>query len=223
MAARSARVFCPKRHFGSTAAPECQAGPFEDVVLARCCSAEAFGAYVEASKRLACDKEHARFHRDVLLPIAQQLGDTSHRVLKETLRTQLPNAHMCGRKDPVTGELACMFGPVMHTNCSNLAAHDGERIGGSGARVSNRCACCGWFAQDISEWPRWDGELRHTDGRSMVGTYLDDETVAARLGAGAGVECEQQAAHVRALLAKPGDNHAGVQRRASGLLRMPQR
>ena len=144
VAARSARVFCPKRHFGSTAAPECQAGPFEDVVLARCCSAEAFGAYVEASKRLACDKEHARFHRDVLLPIAQQLGDTSHRVLKETLRTQLPNAHMCGRKDPVTGELACMFGPVMHTNCSNLAAHDGERMEGSGARVSNRCARCGW-------------------------------------------------------------------------------
>ena len=56
-----------------------------------------------------------------------------------------------------------------------------------------------------------------------VGMSLDDETVAARLGAGAGVECEQQAAHVRALLAKPGDNHAGVQRRASGLLRMPQR
>lgn len=68
------------------------------------------------------------------------------------LRAALPDAYQCGR---------CGHGPVLHSNCNNLSAHHGEvlRVGGARLRRSNACAKCGWFAADISSWPRWDGSF----------------------------------------------------------------
>lgn len=76
------------------------------------------------------------------------------------LRAALPNAYQCGR---------CGHGPVLHANCSNLSAHHGEilSVRGSRLRRSNACAKCGWFAADISSWPRWDGSFAGDDNSEL--------------------------------------------------------
>lgn len=71
------------------------------------------------------------------------------------LRAALPDAYQCGR---------CGHGPVLHGNCSNLSTHHGEVIRGTRrVRRSNACAKCGWFVNDIRDWPRWDGKLASED------------------------------------------------------------
>ena len=58
------------------------------------------------------------------------------------------NVYQCG---------GCSFGPIEHGYCSNLATHNGEAVGN--ARINNGCPRCGWFANDISQWPRWNGQI----------------------------------------------------------------
>ena len=66
------------------------------------------------------------------------------------LREALPNARQCGR---------CAYGPIDHFACADLRTHHDERLAG-GAKVSNACPECGWFAPHIDAWPRWDGVTR---------------------------------------------------------------
>jgi hypothetical protein len=68
---------------------------------------------------------------------------------KAMLRKLFPNSYMCGK---------CSFGPVDHTACSNLRSHHGQTSRG-GSRVSNACPKCGWFSEDLSHWPPWDGRV----------------------------------------------------------------
>jgi hypothetical protein len=79
----------------------------------------------------------------------------------------------------------CGVGPVDHIGCGNLRSHHGEAVrqprdavatgrrgrgavagrgGGRAAvsveaaapsRISNSCSACGWFAESLSDWPRW--------------------------------------------------------------------
>lgn len=65
--------------------------------------------------------------------------------------------YQCGR---------CSFGPIEHFSCGDLEAHHGEDAGHH-SRVNNACPQCGWFAAEISQWPKWDGVAwseRHPDG-----------------------------------------------------------
>lgn len=52
---------------------------------------------------------------------------------------------------------SCAFGPIERAYCSDLATHHGERVGN--AVINNCCPRCGWFANDISQWPAWNGQL----------------------------------------------------------------
>lgn len=45
----------------------------------------------------------------------------------------------------------CNFGPVAHTACADLSAHDGHR------GISNKCPKCSFFADKISKWKKWNG------------------------------------------------------------------
>jgi hypothetical protein len=58
-------------------------------------------------------------------------------------------AYMCGQ---------CGLCPVLHGYCANLQTHHGEAQGQ--ARINNACQDCGWFSASISDWPRWDGQVR---------------------------------------------------------------
>jgi len=60
------------------------------------------------------------------------------------------SAYMCGQ---------CNFGPIDHGWCSNLSSHHGAEKHGGGS-INNACPKCGWFAKDISGWPRWDGKFQ---------------------------------------------------------------
>jgi len=53
----------------------------------------------------------------------------------------------------------CNFGPVDHGWCDCLVSHQGEEKQG-GATIDNACPKCGWFAEDIDEWPRWNGNFQ---------------------------------------------------------------
>jgi uncharacterized protein YegL len=59
----------------------------------------------------------------------------------------------------------CNFGPIDHFACADLEAHHGEDVGG--AVINNACPRCGWFSEDLSSWPKWDGtvpkEALHSD------------------------------------------------------------
>lgn len=54
---------------------------------------------------------------------------------------------------------SCKFGPIDHGWCNNLASHQGE-VTGEGSVINNACPKCGWFAANISAWPRWDGTFQ---------------------------------------------------------------
>lgn len=61
------------------------------------------------------------------------------------------STYMCGQ---------CQFGPIDHGWCNNLATHHGEEKQNGRSVVNNACPKCGWFAEDISVWPRWDGSFQ---------------------------------------------------------------
>mmetsp|Transcript_33719 Transcript_33719/g.62324 ORF Transcript_33719/g.62324 Transcript_33719/m.62324 type:complete len:511 (-) Transcript_33719:169-1701(-) len=64
------------------------------------------------------------------------------------------SAYMCGE---------CSFGPIDHGWCGNLSTHHGEKktkSDGGVAVTSNACPKCGWFANNINDWPHWDGNFK---------------------------------------------------------------
>jgi len=61
---------------------------------------------------------------------------------EEQVKTGNKDCYMCPK---------CNFGPVAHTACSDLSAHDGHR------GISNKCPKCLFFVTNISKWKKWDG------------------------------------------------------------------
>lgn len=59
----------------------------------------------------------------------------------------------------------CGFGPIDHQGCDNLRTHHGEVM--AGGVIQNQCLRCGWFANSLTDWPPWDGELHTEQGRAM--------------------------------------------------------
>merc|ERR1711977_326616 len=84
---------------------------------------------------------------------AEKITNQKKRNIESTLATQtmlkaaLPNAYQCGR---------CDHGPVLHSNCDDLRSHHLEVLP-RGVVRNNACAKCGWFSENIGDWPRWDG------------------------------------------------------------------
>ena len=81
------------------------------------------------------------------IPLRNQQLRTSLRLLDGTYA-----AYQCGN---------CGFGPILHANCADLRAHHGQRVA-EGVTVNNGCPRCQWFSDDISNWPRWNGEFQQT-------------------------------------------------------------
>ena len=65
------------------------------------------------------------------------------------LRRDMPNARQCRQ---------CSFGPVDHFACSSLNYHHGENVRGGGF-INNACPQCGWFSNNVHDWPMWNGQL----------------------------------------------------------------
>jgi hypothetical protein len=146
---RGGHIFCPlERHEPS----------FTEKQIAVHASDEAYAMHVGAQQRVLQHQEYQKAQaqfQDQVQRMADRLRSSGGRdvgpspeVLAQQLKALMPNARMCGR---------CGLGPVDHRACSNLRLHHGDRHG-RGA-ISNACPRCNWFANDISEWPLWDGRL----------------------------------------------------------------
>jgi len=74
------------------------------------------------------------------------------------------STYMCGQ---------CQFGPIDHGWCNNLSTHHGEEKSNNTSAsettprsvVNNSCPKCGWFADDIGAWPKWDGTFHEEPAR----------------------------------------------------------
>ena len=131
----------------------CNAAPLGDCTLAQHVSASVFQTYLEAK---------------ALLPVAKKV----EMVLQEgaELALLVPNGYMCRR---------CHYGPVELEACSDLLAHHGELRGGSTIPLSNACPQCGWFAEDISQWPRWTPTARSAISEAQWAEVHATQDVAA--------------------------------------------
>lgn len=146
----------------------CSSDPFSDRTVARCCGSDAiFEAYLRQRVRV---REHRAFAEAQRL-LNEQLQaareaeargirlQDSNRLLARQLAVELPNARQCG---------GCGFGPIDHFKCDDLLVHHGQDAddatygdGGDGlGTINNACPVCGWFRALVTEWPRWDGQLK---------------------------------------------------------------
>jgi hypothetical protein len=53
----------------------------------------------------------------------------------------------------------CGLGPYFNRNCAMLGTHHGDAIAGSNEKVSNACGGCGFYADHMSGWKKWDRKL----------------------------------------------------------------
>jgi len=51
----------------------------------------------------------------------------------------------------------CRYGPVVNTNCFDMAAHDSERGSGTG-RTTNKCSKCEFFSERYEDWHVWNSD-----------------------------------------------------------------
>ena len=163
--------FCPLHGHGCEAAR-----PFSDRDIALHVSEAAFKEYVQAK---------------ALLPAANRVKQVIDK--RQELSMLLPDARQCGR---------CGCGPVLLDGCGDLTTHHGEiRVSratpngeGGPPPVDNSCRRCGWFAEDISEWPTWDATAAALGGDDPLqaafgqaegedGLEVDEGEAAARRAA----------------------------------------
>lgn len=71
-------------------------------------------------------------------------------IAPEVMMALFPNAKMCFK---------CGTGPIDHYKCAALNTHHNEAVGKS--RINNSCPNCGWFANTIGEWPKWNGIMKN--------------------------------------------------------------
>jgi hypothetical protein len=116
--------------------------------------------YLKCRMLLPIAREAARvFERAAQVELAGRVRarvarDAARRLLGEQLRAQFPNGRQCGK---------CGFGPVGHADCGNLRSHHREHVR-RGAVTNNACPRCGWFADNIRDWPKWNGQLPRDSG-----------------------------------------------------------
>jgi hypothetical protein len=146
---RGGRIFCPiERHEPS----------FTEKQIALHASEEAYAMHAGAQQRVLQHQEYEKAQAQFQVQV-QRMADQLRRsggrdvgpspeVLAQQFKALYPNARMCGN---------CGLGPVDHMACSNLQSHHGERCG-RGA-INNACIRCNWFANNISDWPLWDGKI----------------------------------------------------------------
>ena len=127
----------------------CTSQPFPLKLIASVVPGDLFDAYLR-SRDFAWGKEAAvRALSQLKMPGVEQA------VHQEEVRTVYCkadgsySAYMCRK---------CRFGPIDHGHCSNLKTHHGQQTEG-GRSINNACPKCGWFAANISEWPKWDGQF----------------------------------------------------------------
>ena len=156
---------------GQLHCPSCKSGPFSDRQVALHMSNEGFSRYCGAR---------------TLLPAARKVKKALEKGAE--LKALFPHARQCG---------SCGFGPVEHMACSDLAAHHGELRAGAGARIDNACPACGWFAENIEQWPAWDGLTQVADGnedpleRAAAMPAVEDEASARETRRRRGEELER--------------------------------
>ena len=140
------KLYCPGHSRG-----HCQAKGFTYSELASHLSGESLHRCIEieckTKTKREIDKVHALYYK-LLLEKDKQKEDAEHEILIDQLLRLHPNARMCGQ---------CSFGPIDHGWCTNLRAHHGQKIGH--AKINNSCPKCGWFRENIEQWPKWDGRL----------------------------------------------------------------
>lgn len=150
------------------AGTDCVSDAFSDRTIARHVSEAALGDYLQvrvllpiASESQRIFEEAQRVLREEIQRVRDQIEaglelEQGRALLAAQLRQQMPNARQCRQ---------CGFGPIDHMACSDLQAHQGQRIGN--ARIDNRCPGCGWFSRDIHDWPPWNGTLPETADGSL--------------------------------------------------------
>eukprot|EP00960_Hanusia_phi_P035930 752040-Hanusia_phi.AAC.1 len=149
------------------AVPGCSSTPLKDTEVARHATEEAMTKYFAIKQQWRDAKTYA--HAQSLLQREQQAhgssfaGEAGRALLQEQLKMEMPNALMCPR---------CKCGPIDHFSCSDLTTHDGHNVEG-GARIDNSCPNCRFFANDVSEWDRWDGVLRRPE--DLVASSISPE------------------------------------------------
>jgi len=143
--ARGGRLRCPSHACGCNA-------EYTDGPLARALPDALFSQYRMAQdaavEQRIWQEAQSRIQAEVQRRVNQRRNDEDPAQLAEGLRRMLPNARQCGK---------CGYGPVDHFACDNLRSHHGENRGT--ARVNNGCPRCGWFANNINAWPKWDGKV----------------------------------------------------------------
>lgn len=164
---RRACIFCPCH---GTAAGNCTSEPFSDARISKHAADYASQLYFSSKERFAqqqIEEMNLQLHlqdaeRQNHFPkqwrvisesmsrrLKMQRLEAGRNLLADQLRAQFPNAFQCSR---------CSFGPIDFNGCNDLAAHHEQAMLG-GALVRNSCPRCGWFAQSIRDWPRWNGHV----------------------------------------------------------------
>jgi hypothetical protein len=139
-------IYCPNHGENGCTAPA-----YSDQQIAQHVTGETFRQHLEVkmlvAERGAHDRAQAEFDAE-LNRINKELGQHTVQIsndkLRQHLRRLFPNGYQCGQ---------CGHGPIDHMACGTLTTHQGE--GG----IDNSCEKCGWFAPEISQWPKWDGNL----------------------------------------------------------------
>ena len=138
------RVLCPQKK-----AAGCGSGAYANKLIAMVVSDELYERYLQA-RDFVVGKEAVAG----ALAKVKDSGAMSS-VEQEQIRNLYKkangkySAYMCKK---------CKFGPIDHGWCMDLSAHHGENKG-KGSSVNNSCPKCGWFANNVSQWPTWDGEF----------------------------------------------------------------
>ena len=158
-----------------------EAPPYTNVVIARHAEEAVVSRYLDNRTLLPIAREAGRIFEEAQVAVraaqdevaagggggrgrvsARVTREAARRLLAHQLRELYPHARQCRK---------CMFGPVDHVACDNLAAHHNREYAARrvrwvrgygyvrGGTINNACPRCGWFSRDIRKWPRWNGKI----------------------------------------------------------------
>ena len=128
------QIVCPHR---DDANRPCTSAPYDAQQVSMYTSPPVFRAYLSLVSNL-------------LRMVPSEAGDESDDRVALQLQQLFPYAYQCGR---------CGTGPVLHAGCDDLQSHNGQVMSHETAVTNNACPRCGWFVDDIRDWPRWNGQL----------------------------------------------------------------
>ncbi|CUG90485.1 Hypothetical protein, putative [Bodo saltans] len=133
--------------------PGCTSKPMstQDVVQLVASNVVALGVYIDRTVQHATAQAFAEAHA-VVLREAPEATVAADILLQKQLQKSMHAARMCPH---------CKLGPIDFFGCDDLAQHHGEER--NGARIDNSCQRCGFFADHIDAWDRWDGVARYNE------------------------------------------------------------